>query len=67
MWIYSSRGAADFFVYNAVPIDEKEFVKIPLAPPISTKVGVAWKNGIYLNDYVSRFIDFAKKFKLKKF
>lgn len=55
-----------FFVYNSVPLDEDEFVKLPLTPPITTKVGIAWKNGIYLNDYVLRFIDFAKKFKLKK-
>lgn len=55
-----------FFVYNSVPMDPDEFVKIPIDPPITTKVGLAWKNGIYLNDYVSRFIDFAKKFKLKK-
>ena len=55
-----------FFVYDAVPMDENEFVKIPLDPPVRTKVGLAWKNGIYLNDYVSKFIDLAKSFNLKK-
>ena len=59
----SSRRCG-FFVYDAVPLDEDEFVKIPIEPPITTKVGLAWKKGIYLNDCVSKFIDLAKSFKL---
>ncbi|MGN0274650.1 MAG: LysR family transcriptional regulator [Chordicoccus sp.] len=62
---FVKEGIAGAFLYESIPVEDDELVKIPLAPTITSQFGLVWKKGIYINHSVTHFIHFAERFSLE--
>ena len=64
MMNYLKEGDCGTFLYNSIPIDENQFVRIPVEPNMKSKFGVLWKKGIFHSHGLEEFIQFIKKWKI---
>lgn len=61
-FITEYRGGA--FLYDSMPIQYPDLVKIPLSPAITGPIGLIWKKGVYRGHRLTEFIDFMKSYQL---
>jgi DNA-binding transcriptional LysR family regulator len=59
---YLKSGDAVAVLYQSMPVDEKEFVKIPI-PGITCKIGILWKKGVFVQENLQQFIRFVKEYR----
>lgn len=59
---YLKRGDTIAVLYQSMPVDEKEFVKIPI-PGITCKIGILWKKGVFVQENLQQFIRFVKEYR----
>ncbi len=52
---------AGAFMYGCIPIDDKDIVRIPITPTITSKIGLVWKKENEIEESVQRFIKFVKE------
>ena len=57
-----SSGDAVAVLYQSMPVDDKEFVKIPI-PGITCKIGILWKKGVFVQENLQQFIRFVKEYR----
>lgn len=59
---YLRNGSCAAILYQSMPVDEEEFVKIPI-PGVTCKIGILWKKGVFIQENLEKFIRFVKKYK----
>ncbi len=55
-------GTCGCFLYSSIMAGLPKFVSIPLAPPVTTDIGIVWKKGRYMTNQMQNFISFASDY-----
>ena len=57
-------GQYGAFLYSRLAVNPRDFVLLPVSPRITSRFGVVWKKGGTPSIRTSKFVTFAKKYKL---
>ena len=60
-------GTMGAFLYSSLPFNPRDFVQIPLDPPITAKFGFIWKKNAFTPLRTAKFIEFAKGYDMSPF
>lgn len=55
------QDLAGAFMYDCIPVNDREIVRIPITPAITSKIGLVWKKEPEIEESVQRFIRFIKE------
>lgn len=55
------EGLGCAFLYRSTCADDTDLCAIPIDPPMTTKAGLVWKKGNYINEPLTALIRFVKK------
>ena len=58
---FMHEDLAGAFMYQCIPVDDKDIVRIPITPIITSKIGAVWKKENEIEESVNRFIKFVKQ------
>lgn len=58
---FLKRGDCGAFLYSALDVDQREFVRLPVFPEITSRFGIIWKKGTFISESTMKFIEYVKK------
>ena len=53
-------GNCGAFLFDALPVEEEDFVRIPIKPEIPCAFGAVWKKGVFIPTRTEKFIEFIR-------